>query len=213
MQESNEGKEGKVKKERTPMPEQPADKRRKNFNEVALGYTKEDALAEASRCLSCKDPKCVEGCPVNVDIPGFIKSICEEDFEGAIEKIKGTNALPAICGRVCPQETQCEALCILGKKGQPVAIGRLERFCADYEFHKGVKVPEVPKPTGKKVAVVGAGPAGLTAAADLAKLGHKVIIFESLHKAGGVLELRHPRVQTAKRNCKAGSRVYQTAWG
>lgn len=180
------------------MPEQPAEERRKNFNEVALGYTKEDALAEASRCLSCKDPKCVEGCPVNVDIPGFIKLVCEEDFSGAIERIKGTNALPAICGRVCPQETQCEALCVLGKKGQPVAIGRLERFCADYERQTGVKVPEVPEPTGKKVAVVGSGPAGLTAAADLAKLGHKVTIFESLHKAGGVLSYGIPEFRLPK---------------
>lgn len=188
----------KAKKERTPMPEQPAEERRKNFNEVALGYTKEDALAEASRCLSCKEPKCVEGCPVNVDIPGFIKLVCEEDFAGAIEKIKGTNALPAICGRVCPQETQCEALCVLGKKGQPVAIGRLERFCADYERQQGVKVPEVPKPTGKKVAVVGSGPAGLTAAADLAKLGHKVTVFESLHKAGGVLSYGIPEFRLPK---------------
>ena len=198
MQELHEEKAGKAKKERTPMPEQPADERRKNFNEVALGYTKEDALAEASRCLSCKDPKCVEGCPVNVDIPGFIKLVCEEDFAGAIEKIKGTNALPAICGRVCPQETQCEALCVLGKKGQPVAIGRLERFCADYERQKGVKVPEVPEPTGKKVAVVGSGPAGLTAAADLAKLGHKVTVFESLHKAGGVLSYGIPEFRLPK---------------
>ncbi len=198
MQELAEGKTGKAKKERTPMPEQPAEERRKNFNEVALGYTKEDALAEASRCLSCKDPKCVEGCPVNVDIPGFIKQICEEDFGGAIKKIKGTNALPAICGRVCPQETQCEALCVLGKKGQPVAIGRLERFCADYEHQKGVKVPDIPKSTGKKVAVVGSGPAGLTAAADLAKLGHKVTIFESLHKAGGVLSYGIPEFRLPK---------------
>jgi len=198
MQEPHEGKTGKVKKERTPMPEQPADERRKNFNEVTLGYTKEDALAEASRCLACKDPKCVEGCPVNVDIPVFIKLICEEDFEGAIERIKGTNALPAICGRVCPQETQCEALCVLGKKGQPVAIGRLERFCADYERQKGVKVPEIPKSTGKKVVVVGSGPAGLTAAADLAKLGHKVTIFESLHKAGGVLSYGIPEFRLPK---------------
>ena len=189
---------GKAKKERTPMPEQPADERRTNFNEVTLGYTKEDALAEASRCLSCKDPKCVEGCPVNVDIPGFIKLVCEEDFAGAIEKIKGTNALPAICGRVCPQETQCEALCVLGKKGQPVAIGRLERFCADYERQKGVKGSEIPEPTGKKVAVVGSGPAGLTAAADLAKLGHKVTIFESLHKAGGVLSYGIPEFRLPK---------------
>ncbi|MDD2340670.1 MAG: NADPH-dependent glutamate synthase [Methanosarcina sp.] len=198
MQELHGEKAAKAKKERTPMPEQPAEERRKNFNEVALGYTKEDALAEASRCLSCKDPKCVEGCPVNVDIPGFIKLICEEDFSGAIEVIKGTNALPAVCGRVCPQETQCEALCILGKKGKPVAIGRLERFCADYERQTGVKVPEVPEPTGKKVAVVGSGPAGLTAAADLAKLGHKVTIFESLHKAGGVLSYGIPEFRLPK---------------
>ena len=198
MQELDEGKTGKIKKDRTPMPEQPAEERRKNFNEVALGYTKENALAEATRCLSCKEPKCVEGCPVNVDIPGFIKRICEEDFEGAIEKIKETNALPAICGRVCPQETQCEALCVLGKKGQPVAIGRLERFCADYEYQKGVKVPEIPKSTGKKVAVVGSGPAGLTAAADLAKLGYKVTIFESLHKPGGVLSYGIPEFRLPK---------------
>lgn len=198
MQELNGEKTAKAKKERTPMPEQPAEERRKNFNEVALGYTKEDALAEASRCLSCKEPKCVEGCPVNVDIPGFIKLVCEEDFAGAIERIKGTNALPAICGRVCPQETQCEALCVLGKKGQPVAIGRLERFCADYERQQGVKVPEVPEPTGKKVAVVGSGPAGLTAAADLAKLGHKVTVFESLHKAGGVLSYGIPEFRLPK---------------
>jgi len=198
MQELNGEKTAKAKKERTPMPEQPAEERKKNFNEVALGYTKENALAEASRCLSCKEPKCVEGCPVNVDIPGFIKLVCEEDFSGAIEKIKGTNALPAICGRVCPQETQCEALCVLGKKGQPVAIGRLERFCADYERQQGVKVPEVPEPTGKKIAVVGSGPAGLTAAADLAKLGHKVIVFESLHKAGGVLSYGIPEFRLPK---------------
>lgn len=198
MQELNGEKTVKAKKERTSMPEQPAEERRKNFNEVALGYTKEDALAEASRCLSCKEPKCVEGCPVNVDIPGFIKLVCEEDFAGAIEKIKGTNALPAICGRVCPQETQCEALCVLGKKGKPVAIGRLERFCADYERQQGVKVPEVPEPTGKKVAVVGSGPAGLTAAADLAKLGHKVTVFESLHKAGGVLSYGIPEFRLPK---------------
>jgi len=198
MQELNGEKTSKAKKERTPMPEQPAEERKKNFNEVALGYAKEDALAEASRCLSCKEPKCVEGCPVNVDIPGFIKLVCEEDFSGAIEKIKGTNTLPAICGRVCPQETQCEALCVLGKKGQPVAIGRLERFCADYERQQGVKVPEISKPTGKKVAVVGSGPAGLTAAADLAKLGHKVTVFESLHKAGGVLSYGIPEFRLPK---------------
>lgn len=198
MQDLKAEKTGKAKKERTPMPEQPAEERRKNFNEVALGYTKENALSEASRCLACKESSCVEGCPVNVDIPGFIKLICEEDFEGAIEKIKATNTLPAICGRVCPQETQCEALCVLGKKGQPVAIGRLERFCADYERQKGINVPEVPKSTGKKVAVVGSGPAGLTAAADLAKLGHKVTVFESLHKTGGVLSYGIPEFRLPK---------------
>jgi glutamate synthase (NADPH/NADH) small chain len=198
MQELHGEKTGKAKKERTPMPEQPAEERRKNFNEVTLGYTKEDALAEASRCLACKDPKCIEGCPVNVDIPGFIELVCEENFEGAIERIKATNALPAICGRVCPQEAQCEADCILGKKGQPVAIGRLERFCADYEREKGVKATEAMPPTGKKVAVVGSGPAGLTAAADLAKLGHKVTIFESLHKAGGVLSYGIPEFRLPK---------------
>lgn len=198
MQELHGEKTGKAKKERTPMPEQPAGERRKNFNEVALGYTKEDALAEASRCLACKEPKCVEGCPVNVDIPGFIQLICEENFEGAIERIKATNALPAICGRVCPQESQCEAHCVLGKKGQPVAIGRLERFCADYEREKGVKSLQVMPPTGKRVAVVGSGPAGLTAAADLAKLGHKVTIFESLHKAGGVLSYGIPEFRLPK---------------
>ncbi len=198
MQDLKKEKTGKAKKERTPMPEQPAAERRKNFNEVALGYKKEDALSEASRCLTCKEPECVEGCPVNVDIPGFIKLICEEDFAGAIENIKATNTLPAICGRVCPQETQCEALCILGKKGQPVAIGRLERFCADYEREKDVKVPEIPKSTGKTVAVVGSGPAGLTAAADLAKLGHKVTVFESLHKTGGVLSYGIPEFRLPK---------------
>jgi glutamate synthase (NADPH/NADH) small chain len=194
-------KTGDKKKSRTPMPEQPPAVRAGNFDEVALGYSKEDAIAEASRCLNCKDPNCVEGCPVNVDIPGFIKLICEEDFEGAIEKIKATNALPAICGRVCPQESQCEALCVLGKKGEPVAIGRLERFCADYEREKGVSAPgpsDIVEPTGRTVAVVGSGPAGLTAAADLAKLGHKVTIFESLHKTGGVLSYGIPEFRLPK---------------
>ena len=190
-----------IQKKRTQMPEQPAGERKKNFNEVALGYTKEEALLEASRCLNCKDPGCVKGCPVNVDIPGFIKLICEEDFGGAIGKIKATNSLPAVCGRVCPQESQCEAFCVLGKKGEPVAIGRLERFCADSERKNGAKVPEAPEipvSTDKKVAVVGSGPSGLTVAADLAKLGHKVTIFESLHKAGGVLSYGIPEFRLPK---------------
>lgn len=199
MQEINEEKTGNAKKERTPMPEQTAEERIKNFKEVTLGYTKEDALAEASRCLACKESKCVEGCPVNVDIPGFIYLICKEDFKGAIEKIKDTNALPAICGRVCPQETQCEAFCVLAKKGQPVAIGRLERFCADFENKEEGKVPEIMKSTEKRVAIVGSGPAGLTTAADLAKMRHKVTIFESLHKAGGVLSYGIPEFRLPKK--------------
>ena len=199
MQGLHEGKIKKTKEERTPMLEQPAEERRKNFKEVTIGYSKKDALAEASRCLACKDPKCVEGCPVNVDIPGFIELICEENFEGAIEKIKSTNALPAICGRVCPQETQCEARCVLGNKGHPVKIGSLERFCADYEIQRGLKVPEVIKSSGKSVAVVGSGPAGLTVAVYLAKQGHKVIIFESLHKAGGVLSYGIPEFRLPKK--------------
>jgi glutamate synthase (NADPH/NADH) small chain len=199
MQEINEEKTENAKKERTPMSEQPADERRKNFNEVTLGYTKEDALVEASRCLACKEPNCVDGCPVNVDIPGFIKLICKEDFEGAIEQIKDTNSLPEICGRICPQETQCEAFCVLGKKGQPVAIGRLERFCADFDNKKGGKRHEVTKSTEKRVAVVGSGPAGLTTAADLAKMGYRVTIFESLHKAGGVLSYGIPEFRLPKK--------------
>ncbi|MDK2940442.1 MAG: glutamate synthase small chain, partial [Methanolobus sp.] len=173
--------------DRQAMPLQDPKERAQNFDEVALGYTDEMALAEASRCLECKSPKCVDGCPVNIDIPGFIARIKSEDFDGAIGTIKLTNALPAVCGRVCPQEVQCEELCVLAKKGEPVAIGRLERFCADYERRKGVTPPVQPESTGKKVAIIGAGPAGLTAAADLAKKGHEVTIFESLHDTGGVL--------------------------
>jgi glutamate synthase (NADPH/NADH) small chain len=199
MQGLHEGKIEKIKEERTSMLEQPAKERRKNFKEVTLGYSEKDSLAEASRCLACKDPKCVEGCPVNVDIPGFIELIRKEDFEGAIEKIKSTNALPAICGRVCPQETQCKARCVLGNKGHPVEIGSLERFCADYEIQSGLKVPEILEFSGKSVAVVGSGPAGLTVAAYLAKKGHKVIIFESLHKAGGVLSYGIPEFRLPKK--------------
>jgi glutamate synthase (NADPH/NADH) small chain len=183
---------------RQAMPLQYPKERAQNFNEVALGYTDEMALAEASRCLECKNPKCVDGCPVNIDIPGFIARIKAEDFDGAIETIKLTNALPAVCGRVCPQEVQCEELCVLSKKGEPVAIGRLERFCADYERKKGVTPPVRPESTGKKVAVIGAGPAGLTAAADLAKEGHEVTIFESLHDTGGVLTYGIPEFRLPK---------------
>lgn len=192
---------------RTPMPEQDPRERARNFNEVALGYTAEMAQAEAKRCLRCKKPLCVEGCPVNVKIPEFITEIAEGRYLSAARILKETNNLPAVCGRVCPQETQCEAKCVLGKKGEPVAIGRLERFAADYEAEAGTTaVVELPAPSGKKVAIIGAGPAGLTAGADLALLGHKAIIFEALHAPGGVLaygipEFRLPKV-IVRRECE-----------
>lgn len=185
---------------REPMPKQDPKLRIKNFNEVALGYSKEQALREASRCLECKKPICVEGCPVDIDIPAFIGLIKEGDFIGAIHKIKEKNSLPAVCGRVCPQEEQCEIKCILGKKKDPVAIGRLERFVADYEFEQGeVRAPKKPKPTGKKVAVIGAGPAGLTVAGELCKVGHAVMVFEALHSPGGVLVYGIPEFRLPKR--------------
>ncbi|MDO9517395.1 MAG: NADPH-dependent glutamate synthase [Methanosarcinaceae archaeon] len=183
---------------RQAMPVQPADVRAHNFKEVALGYTQEQAVAEAERCIECKKPQCVKGCPVNIDIPAFIKSMKTSDFDDAIDKIKETNSLPAVCGRVCPQETQCEMYCILGKKEEPVAIGRLERFCADYEREKGVKAPQRTTSTGKRVAVVGSGPAGLAAASDLAKAGHEVTMFEALHSAGGVLIYGIPEFRLPK---------------
>ena len=189
----------KKSKIREPMPEQNPKVRMQNFNEVALGYSRESAIREASRCLNCKNMPCVDGCPVNVQIPKFIKKIKEGDFMGAIHTIKETNSLPAVCGRVCPQETQCEEKCVLNKKGQPIAIGRLERFAADYELSQGdVRVPDIPKPTGKKVAIVGAGPAGLTVAGELTKKGHEVTIFEALHKAGGVLVYGIPEFRLPK---------------
>ncbi|RKY60466.1 MAG: glutamate synthase (NADPH), homotetrameric [Candidatus Latescibacterota bacterium] len=180
------------------MPEQDPQVRIHNFREVPLGYTPELAMREAERCLQCKNPQCVKGCPVEVDIPGFIRLIREGDFLGAARKIKETNNLPAICGRVCPQETQCEKLCVLGRRYEPVAIGRLERFAADYEREHGYDPPALPPPTGKKVAVVGSGPSGLTAAADLAKMGHKVVIFEGLHVPGGVLVYGIPEFRLPK---------------
>ncbi len=184
---------------REKMPEQNPKLRIQNFNEVALGYTDTNAVKEATRCLQCKNSPCVEGCPVNVPIPAFIKQIREGDFMGAIHTIKSTNTLPAVCGRVCPQETQCEAKCVLLKKGQPIAIGRLERFAADYELGQGdVKVTQKPKKTGKRVAVIGAGPAGLTVAGELSKKGHDVTIFEALHKAGGVLVYGIPEFRLPK---------------
>ena len=184
---------------RTPMPEQEPKVRAKNFSEVALGYTPEMARAEAARCLRCKKPLCVEGCPVNVNIPAFITEIAEGRFAAAAKVLKRTNNLPAVCGRVCPQETQCESKCILGRKGEPVAIGRLERFAADYEADNGTaSIPDIPASTGKRVAVVGSGPSGLTAGADLALLGHKVMIFEALHSPGGVLVYGIPEFRLPK---------------
>jgi len=183
---------------RQKMPEQDPKQRAKNFNEVALGFSKEQAIEEAKRCIQCKKPKCVEGCPVEVKIPGFIKYVANGDFDSAIKEIKTDNALPSICGRVCPQETQCESSCILSKKGASVSIGRLERFVSDHERKKGVDIPEKPSSTGKKVAIVGSGPAGLTAAADLARMGHSVTIFEALHEAGGVLTYGIPEFRLPK---------------
>jgi len=184
---------------REPMPKQDPKMRIQNFDEVALGYTREQAMREASRCLQCKKAFCVEGCPVDIDIPAFIARIKEGDFMGAIHKIKEKNSLPAVCGRVCPQEEQCEIKCILGKKKDPVAIGRLERFAADYEFNQGeARVPKLPEPTGKKVAVIGAGPAGLTVAGELCKIGHAVTVFEALHAPGGVLVYGIPEFRLPK---------------
>ena len=180
------------------VPKQEPKERTKNFKEVVLGYTEDQALAEASRCLNCPEPKCVEGCPVGVAIPVFIKHIKQNDHTAAINTIKERNSLPAICGRVCPQEEQCQKLCVIGKRGDPVSIGRLERFVADKERERGINIPVVAPSNGRKVAVVGAGPAGLTVAADLAKLGYKVTIFEALHKGGGVLVYGIPEFRLPK---------------
>ena len=185
---------------RNAMPEQPADIRNKNFEEVALGYTKEMAVDEAQRCLNCPKPRCVEGCPVNVEIPKFIKAVAEENFAEAIKILKRKNSLPAVCGRVCPQENQCESKCVLGIKGEPVAIGRLERFVADYARQNGLDSVETGDivPKGKKVAIVGSGPSGLTAAGDLAKLGYEVTLYEAFHVAGGVLMYGIPQFRLPK---------------
>jgi glutamate synthase (NADPH/NADH) small chain len=192
-------KKEKQKVPRQKMPEQEAKVRARNFNEVPFGYAPDLAQLEASRCLQCKKPKCIEGCPVEIEIPSFVKLISEGDFGGAARKLKERNSLPAVCGRVCPQEDQCEKLCIVGKKDEPVAIGRLERFAADWERNNGkVTLPEKAPSTGKKVAVVGSGPAGLTLAGDLILKGHAVTIFEALHKAGGVLIYGIPEFRLPK---------------
>jgi glutamate synthase (NADPH/NADH) small chain len=187
---------------RVSMPKQTPEERSKNFNEVAFGYTHEQALEEANRCIQCKKRNCTEGCPVGVDIPEFIAALREDNMVEAVRILKSKNALPGICGRVCPQETQCEDVCTLGKKKAPIAIGRLERYVADWEIaHKEEMPKDIDKaePTGKKVAVVGSGPAGLTVAADLAKLGHDVTMFEALHVAGGVLMYGIPEFRLPKK--------------
>ena len=192
-------------------PEQEPGKRRLNFDEVSLGYTPELAVKEAGRCLQCKEPACVKGCPVNVPIPAFISAIKEENFQKAIEIIKDKNVLPAVCGRVCPQEEQCEKLCLLGKKNEPVSIGRLERFAADIEKTTcNICLPEIAASTGKKVAIIGSGPSGLTCAYDLARLGHKVTIFEALHEAGGVLLYGIPEFRLPKKIVAAEIELLKT---
>ena len=183
---------------KTPMPEQDPKVRARNFKEVALGYTAEMAIEEAGRCLKCKKPACVGGCPVNVRIPEFIAKVQEGDFKAAYEIITSTNALPALSGRVCPQESQCESKCVRGIKGEPVAIGRLERFVADWYRENVNAMPEKAEPNGHKVAVVGSGPAGMTAASDLAKQGYQVTMFEALHTAGGVLVYGIPEFRLPK---------------
>ena len=181
------------------MSEQPPAERIKNFNEVPYGYTTEQAVAEAQRCLECARAECMNGCPVNIQIPAFLKLVAAGDFRGAVNLVKDTNSLPAITGRVCPQEQQCEKVCVLAKRFEPVAIGRLERFAADWEAAQGdLPIPRVAPPTGKKVAVVGSGPAGLTVAADLVKMGHHATIFEALHETGGVLVYGIPEFRLPK---------------
>jgi glutamate synthase (NADPH/NADH) small chain len=192
------------------MPVQDPQVRNHNFKEVALGYTEEIALDEAERCLNCKNAQCMKGCPVSINIPEFISKIKDKDFEGAYQSISKSSSLPAVCGRVCPQENQCEGKCVRGIKTEPVGIGRLERFVADYHNEHCTELPQKPQSNGHKVAIIGAGPSGLTCAGDLAKLGYEVTIFEALHKAGGVLvygipEFRLPKsiVQKEVDNLKA----------
>ena len=183
---------------RVPVREQDPKERAKNFKEVCLGYNEEEAVKEAKRCLQCKNPRCVTGCPVSIDIPGFIKMVSEEKFEEAAKVIAKYSALPAVCGRVCPQENQCEGKCVLGIKGEPVSIGKLERFVADWSREHKVDLSAKEESNGKRVAVIGSGPAGLTCAGDLAKMGYDVTIFEALHEAGGVLVYGIPEFRLPK---------------
>ena len=187
-----------MSKSKMPMPTQDPHVRNQNFSEVALGYTAEMAMEEARRCLSCKHKPCIAGCPVAIDIPAFIEKIAEGDFQAAFHILNEASALPAVCGRVCPQETQCEELCVRGLKGEPVAIGRLERFAADWFRENTCKAPPIPEKNGHKVAVVGAGPGGLTAAGELARMGYEVTVFEALHLPGGVLTYGIPEFRLPK---------------
>ena len=198
MSVADKAKKAKLDIPRQEMPTQDPQIRNTNFDEVALGFSLETAQLEASRCIQCKKPRCVTGCPVEVRIPEFIKALRDGDIWGAVEALKDKNNLPAICGRVCPQETQCEEICVLSRRGDPVAIGRLERFVADWEREQGIKAPNKPLASGYSVAVIGAGPAGLTCAADLAKAGHQVTILEALHAPGGVLIYGIPEFRLPK---------------
>jgi glutamate synthase (NADPH/NADH) small chain len=199
----------KIKKEAVPMNKQDPKERGHNFNEVALGYTEEQAVAEAERCLQCANAPCIDGCPVEVDIPASIQLIRERRFDEAIKKVKEKNSLPAICGRVCPQEKQCQADCTMGKVGDPISIGRLERFVSDWERKRGYEIPQQSASMGKRVAIVGAGPAGLTAAADLSKLGYNVVVFEALHKPGGVLIYGIPEFRLPKKIVEAEAKYIE----
>ena len=183
---------------KNPMPTQTPDERSRNFKEVALGYTREQAIDEAQRCLNCKNMPCVSGCPVHIAIPKFIHEVAQGDFEAAYKTLTASSSLPAVCGRVCPQESQCESKCVRGIKGEPVAIGRLERFVADYHNAHSAEKPEKPQSNGHKVAVIGSGPSGLTCAGDLAKQGYEVTVFEALHLAGGVLVYGIPEFRLPK---------------
>ena len=191
------------KKNRVPVREQAPQVRAKNFEEVCLGYNKEEAMEEASRCLNCKNARCITGCPVNINIPAFIAEVKEGNFEKASQVIGESSALPAVCGRVCPQESQCEGKCILGIKGEPVSIGKLERFTADWARENNIAPVPAKEKKGKKVAVIGSGPAGLTCAGDLAKMGYDVKIFEALHEAGGVLVYGIPEFRLPKQTVVA----------
>ena len=187
-----------IKIKRVAVSEQEPKERAKNFDEVCLGYTDEDAIIEASRCLNCKNPRCMTSCPVSIEIPRFIQEVKKAKFKEAAKIISRNSSLPAICGRVCPQESQCEGKCVLGIKGESIAIGKLERFVADWARENDINFSETNSPKNKKVAVIGSGPAGLTCAGDLAKLGYDVTIFEALHEAGGVLVYGIPEFRLPK---------------